>query len=91
VGSRPAGASWVGALDMSGNVSEWVADWFAENYDEGSPASDPPGPPEGEVRVLRGGAWVGDCAVDLCAPRRGRFNPDSEDRDGGFRAARSFE
>ena len=24
VGSRPGGASWVGALDMSGNVREWV-------------------------------------------------------------------
>jgi formylglycine-generating enzyme required for sulfatase activity len=27
VGSRPDGISWVGALDMSGNVAEWVADW----------------------------------------------------------------
>jgi formylglycine-generating enzyme required for sulfatase activity len=25
VGSRPEGASWVGALDMSGNVWEWIA------------------------------------------------------------------
>jgi serine/threonine-protein kinase len=25
VGSRPGGASWVGALDMSGNVWEWVS------------------------------------------------------------------
>jgi hypothetical protein len=24
VGSRPAGASWVGALDMAGNVAEWT-------------------------------------------------------------------
>ena len=25
VGSRPAGASWVGALDLSGNLWEWVS------------------------------------------------------------------
>jgi len=27
VGSYPAGASWVGALDLAGNVWEWVVDW----------------------------------------------------------------
>ena len=28
VGSYPAGASPYGALDMTGNVSEWVNDWY---------------------------------------------------------------
>lgn len=31
VGSRPSGASWVGALDMSGNVAEWVSSLY-ESY-----------------------------------------------------------
>lgn len=34
VGSRPGGVSWVGALDMSGNVEEWVNSfYFAYPYD----------------------------------------------------------
>ena len=30
VGSRPRGASPYGAMDMAGNVMEWVADAFGE-------------------------------------------------------------
>ncbi|MEZ4672955.1 MAG: SUMF1/EgtB/PvdO family nonheme iron enzyme [Caldilineaceae bacterium] len=57
VGSYPAGASPYGALDMAGNVSEWVADWYDENYYEVSPLANPTGPANGVRRVLRGGAY----------------------------------
>jgi formylglycine-generating enzyme required for sulfatase activity len=47
VGSLPLGASPYGALDMAGNVLEWVADWFAP-YDPAAPATtDPTGPAAG--------------------------------------------
>ena len=60
VGSFPAGASPAGALDMTGNVLEWVADWYDPGYYEKAPAADPPGPSAGELRVARGGAWYGE-------------------------------
>ena len=54
VGSYPAGASPYGALDMSGNVSEWCQDWYDEDYYPSSPQYDPQGPSSGERRVIRG-------------------------------------
>ncbi|MBC8068443.1 MAG: SUMF1/EgtB/PvdO family nonheme iron enzyme [Deltaproteobacteria bacterium] len=53
VGSKPAGGSPYGALDMSGNVFEWVADWYSASYYEGSPDEDPSGPDDGTRRLIR--------------------------------------
>ena len=55
VGSYPDGASWCGALDMAGNVSEWVTDWFG-SYDPAA-RSNPQGPSSGFTKVIRGGSW----------------------------------
>ncbi len=41
VGSYPDGASWVGALDMAGNVWEWVNDWYDSGYYQNSPGENP--------------------------------------------------
>jgi len=50
-----AANAW-GIFDLHGNLREWCADWFAP-YGEGKSVRDPLGPPAGENRVLRGGAW----------------------------------
>ncbi len=75
VGSFPEGASPVGALDMAGNVAEWVADWYSANYYAISPTENPTGPASGTLRVVRGGAWgVGQDLLRSTA--RSRFSPD---------------
>lgn len=56
-GATPGGASPYGALDMAGNVYEWVADWYAEGYYQDSPDENPTGPSEGAYKVLRGASW----------------------------------
>lgn len=56
VGSYPAGASWIGALDMAGNAMEWVADWWTPNYGDAA-TDDPTGPATGTIKVEKGGWW----------------------------------
>jgi formylglycine-generating enzyme required for sulfatase activity len=69
VGSHPAGASPYGALDMAGNVSEWVVDRYDEGYYARSPARNPRGPDAGAFRVMRGGSFIGDERSLRCANR----------------------
>jgi formylglycine-generating enzyme required for sulfatase activity len=57
VGSFPAGASPYGALDMSGNVWEWVVDWYDPQAYTHAPDKNPTGPASGLQRVIRGGSW----------------------------------
>ena len=57
VGSYPAGASWIGALDMAGNAMEWVADWWSRTYYADQIREDPTGPATGNIKVEKGGWW----------------------------------
>ena len=62
VGHFPQDRSPTGALDMGGNVSEWVFDWYKVDYYSVADDSDPIGPShrrgEGSGRVVRGGSFA---------------------------------
>jgi formylglycine-generating enzyme required for sulfatase activity len=82
VGSYSSGASPYGAMDMAGNVWEWVIDWYDANYYKNSPARNPTGPASGQTRVMRGGSWY-DHSVDGRAANR--YDGNSWYNNVGFR------
>ena len=88
VGTYPQGVSWVGALDMSGNVWEWVSSMMYEypyRQDDGREV-------DGEsdsssLRALRGGSFQGQRAAMRAANRNEREPIDRSYRFG-FRCVR---
>ena len=86
VSNYPLGASQYGALNMAGNVYEWVNDWYSSNYYSVSPPSNPPGPTSGTERVARGGYWY---SYDnfLRVSVRSLFDPVGYSNIIGFRCA----
>lgn len=89
-GRFSANASPYNALDMAGNVWEWVNDWYSGNYYASSPNQNPQGPSAGTTRVLRGGGWD-SAQSDLRTAARNQLTPDSEYYVVGFRCAQSAE
>lgn len=80
-----------GCADMSGNVWEWTADWMKSDYYQQTPEGgwkDPQGPPEGTMKVYRGGSWT-NISSKLTASFRLGFEPNATLIDVGFRCARS--
>jgi formylglycine-generating enzyme required for sulfatase activity len=87
VGMLPNGASPYGALDMAGNVEEWVQDWFSVSYYGRSPTKDPRGPEAdtGSGHAVRGGSFRYDWWHIQTSVRF--WDPGQPADDLGFRCA----
>jgi formylglycine-generating enzyme required for sulfatase activity len=89
VGAFPQGASWVGALDMSGNVWDWVSDWGVYFYPRGLQVN-PTGPQTGTDKIVRGGSW-NNHHLGNRTTMRGDYPPFNQSYYIGFRCAYPVE
>ncbi len=100
IGSYPLGASPYGAMDMSGNVFEWVFDRFQEDWYRLSPYVNPVNPPLGskDLIVIRGGSYRDRYSYTRTSHRHtghhgdypGQDAPDYRSDRVGFRCAMSL-
>jgi formylglycine-generating enzyme required for sulfatase activity len=94
VGSKPQGASWVGALDMSSSLLEWVHSLYtAYPYDTTDGREAGLDVDSTSERVMRGGSWYHpqDMHDDVTATARFRALPGVAAFAYGFRCARSLD
>ena len=91
VGSRSGDTSWVGALDMGGNVAEWTNSLYEPYpYRASDGRERDTGSSTTVVRDYRGGAWVNDPGDRFRAWIRLDAGPAYSGFELGFRCARSF-
>lgn len=77
-----------GLFDMHGNVWEWCQDWWSSRLPSGS-VTDPTGPPEGEMKVVRGGRGSTSLTSTYRSAYRFRAIPEAFNANVGFRVVAS--
>jgi formylglycine-generating enzyme required for sulfatase activity len=75
-GTRPEDVSPFGALDLAGNLREWVSDWTDATRD---------------ARAVKGGSFADDQPAELMVTARRPLPPSERSTRVGFRCARSAE
>lgn len=90
IGFAPDGASPYGALDMAGNVAEWVNDLYDPQYYSSSEKFDPRGPgPLNPTHVVRGGSYADAPEVLRTFARNGIYEASDSFPGIGFRCVLS--
>jgi formylglycine-generating enzyme required for sulfatase activity len=84
-GSRSDGMSWVGALDLAGNVWEWTSSIYDFEFQPRRTASER----DSSLRVIRGGGWD-SIAYDLRTSERNWESEYTFNERIGFRCVRAF-
>ena len=81
-----------GLYNVVGNAWEWCLDWFDAEFHRDGPRVNPVGPPQGNLRVMRGGSFL--CHESYCfrfrVSARSSNSPDSSTGNLGFRCARDI-
>ena len=85
----PAGASPYGALNMAGNVWEWVDDVYDPDYYQYAPQTNPTGPETIGMHILRGGSWQNTWAFVRTTTRDRETRFPENLYNVGFRCAQS--
>jgi len=90
VGSRPEGASWVGAVDMSGNLWEWTTTIYGYDYpyraDDGRENIGNLNLP----RAIRGGSWDNGSEWMRASVRKSKHPTEEWYGYVGFRCAKDY-
>jgi sulfatase modifying factor 1 len=88
VGSRPAGASYLGHLDLAGSLYEWTMDYYDPTYYSSIGTCDDCVDVEASsTRVLRGGDFTSPATL-VRAAKRADAEPNQINPYAGFRCAR---
>ena len=87
VGSKAAGTSWCGTLDMSGNLWEWTEDCWHGDYTDAPDDGSAWVSPANSDRAMRGGG-INAGAVSMRSAERANFIPSDRDARMGARCLR---
>jgi sulfatase modifying factor 1 len=79
-----------GLFTITGNAWEWCADWFDPSWHVTATRRNPVGPPQGSLRVIKGGSYL--CHKSYCnryrVAARTSNTPDSSTTNISFRCVR---
>jgi formylglycine-generating enzyme required for sulfatase activity len=89
VGSKPGGVSWIGALDVAGNVYEWTSSKYQPYQYNPKDGREAATNFPGDLRVVRGGSWMYDAPIERNSARNS-LDPAGTYSDVGVRCVQNY-